>query len=259
MRRVALLAAAAAAATAIATPSVQGQGLDAAPREARAFVARAIEAMGGLERLRSLRTVAMVANMEKLTERHTLQLRSRFMHYASRRRSGAGFDVVLGDKTFICDRDRRGQATYVEDLSPEDAGEGAYERDVLFLPLLLPQLLDDPGARLDFRGPNSKGDPIVRAAIRTPRGAPGRPFWVRLRFDKHSYHLVQSMGLIPVGADKGQKRYCSYLDYERTAGGLVLPGRYADQRGEAEPREYGVSWELEPEGAAQLFVKPKVN
>ena len=256
---VSALAALVAAGAVVAWSPAQGQGLDAAPREARAFLARAVEAMGGAQRLAGLRAVAMVADHGKLTETHTLAFPQRYMHYASRRRSGAGFDVVLGERAFICDRDREGQATYVEDLSDDDANEGAYERDILFMPLLLPQLLADPGSRLEYRGENSAGDPIVRAAVRPPRGTPGKPFWIRLRFDKRSHHLVQSMGLVPCGANTGQKRYTSYLEPREAQGGLVLPTQYEDQRDEQEPRRFTVTWRFGVEGVSALFSKPDVD
>ena len=220
----------------------------ASTRTGRAAVERCVEAMGGRARLREVRSAAIeIQAKASIKERHTLLLPSRALHYASRREGGAGFDVVVkGDKGFLCDRDPEGKTSYVEDLTEADLLEGAYERDVLFMPLLLEQLLADPRTRYDSRGPNSVGDVVVRVLAHPANGAVGEPFVIRLRFDKTSHLLVQSMGLVPCGADEGKKRFFSYGDY-RAVGELKLPSSYSDERGKGtKPRAYRVTWSLNP-------------
>jgi hypothetical protein len=226
-------------------------------------VVRAVEAMGGRAALAQIRSAVMTVDAEpnQIQERHTLRLEGRYLHYASRRPSGAGFDVVLArEQAFLCDRDPEGNASYVEELTPQDAQEGAYERDILFMPLLLPLLLEER-ARLDYRGRNSVGDDIVRALIRPPPLSSGEPFVVRLRFDHRTHLLTSTMGIVPRGVDKGKKRYCRYGDYRLVKGREVrtlLPHRISDQRGKDESsREFDVEWRLNVELSAELFLKPR--
>lgn len=238
------------------------EGLGPAPNEARAVVARAVQSMGGRKALAGVRVAVMSVDPAggEIRERHTLIVPRRLMHYGSRRPSGAGFDVVLGpDRGFLCDRDKSGQATYVEDLAPDDVLEGGYERDILFMPFLLPQLLEG-GARMDYRGKNSEGEEVVRALIEAPRGSEGRPFTIRLRFDPVTHLLTAAMGVVPWGQDKGKKRYCEYRDYAPIDGTPVrLPGRLADQRGRDEhPRTFRVKWTLNPDLPDDLFKRPEL-
>ncbi|RMG07120.1 MAG: hypothetical protein D6731_24335 [Planctomycetota bacterium] len=238
-------------------------GLGPGPGSAPALLERAVEAMGGEDALRAVSTAVLRIVPSKsapLLERHSLRLRGRWMHYASRRRSGAGFDVVLaGPQAFLCDRDATGRATYVEDLAPADAREGGYERDILFMPLLLVHLLD-ARAPMDARGPNSVGDEVVRVRI-PPAGPHDAPFVIRLRFDADTHLLRASMGAIPWGTDKGKKRYCFYEDYRPLGrGGILLPHRYSDQRGKkARPRKFRVEWELDRKLPGALFLRPRVE
>ena len=136
------------------------EGLGSAPREARAVVSRALESMGGKKLIARVTNVTFMVKSSKksrIKEQHTLKLDGRVMHYTSRRASGAGFDVVVGGgQAFLCDRNKTSKATYVQDLSKRDAQEGAYERDILFMPFLL-RLLLGKDARMDYRGKNSKG------------------------------------------------------------------------------------------------------
>lgn len=267
MRRIVLVASllVLAAGSARAQDEDEGVGIGPAPTEARALVARAVEAMGGRERVSALKAAVMTveAAQGEVQERHTLRLEGRFLHYSSRRPSGAGFDVVLArGLAFLCDRDDQGAATYLEDLGVEDAVEGGYERDILFMPLLLPLLLEQR-ARMDYRGRTSEGDEVVRALIEPPEGAPGRPFVIRLRFDKETHLLTAAMGVVPLGYDKGKKRYCEYRDYREVAGpggALKLPAELSDQRGKEneEPRTFKVRWSLDPDLPATLWLKPKL-
>ena len=230
-------------------------------REGRAAVERCLEAMGGRARLREVRAAAIeIQAKASIKERHTLLLPSRALHYASRREGGAGFDVVVkGEQGFLCDRDPEGKTSYVEDLTEADLLEGAYERDVLFMPLLLEQLLANPQTRYDSRGPNSVGDLVVRVLVHPPQGATGKPFVVRLRFDKSSHLLVQSMGLVPCGADEDKKRFFSYGDY-RAVNGVKLPTSYSDERGKGtKPRTYRVKWALNPKLPQTLFTRPRAG
>jgi len=230
------------------------------PVRAREIVSEAIEAMGGREALARVRAAALqIESGMQVAEQHRLVLDGRLLHYSSRRASGAGFDVVLArDRAFICDRDAAGDATLVEDLDAADAVEGAYERDVLFMPLLLLALLEDPEARLDYRGPNSVGDPVVRALVRPPADGLGEPFVIRLRFDEETGLLTTAMGTIPHGADQGKKRYCSFLDYG-PVGPLRLPAKVSDMRGKDAPaRDYGIRWDLEPDVTPAMFERPEV-
>jgi hypothetical protein len=241
----------------------QGDGLGPAPAEAKAIVGKAVTAMGGRPALSDVAVAVMVVDAKpgRIKESHTLKLNGRFMHYASRRSSGAGFDVVLArGKSFLCDRNAKGQVTYVEDLTARDAKEGSYERDIMFMPLLLPLLLEK-NARMDYRGKNSVGDPIVRAQIRPPSTKTGDPFVIRLRFDKESGMLRAAMGTVPWGTDKGKKRYCFYEDYRGVDVGsnrIRLPTKLKDQRGKSKkPREFGVSWKINPSLGADAFKRPK--
>jgi hypothetical protein len=238
-------------------------GIGPAPREARAIIARAVRAMGGKEALLELRTAVMSVDPSekaRIQERHSLKLKGRWMHYASRRRSGAGFDVILArGQTFLCDRDPKGNATYVEDLTPRDAKEGSYERDILFMPLLLVLLLEK-NARMDYRGKNSVGDVVIRAQVRPPDKS-GQPFVIRLRFDKTTHLLTAAMGTVPWGTDKGKKRYCFYSDY-RAVGpkGIKLPHELKDQRGKsARARTFTVTWELDKALPPEMFLRPNVE
>jgi hypothetical protein len=214
--------------------------------------------MGGEAGLKRLQSAAMVVEAKKgqVKERHTLRLRGRYMHYASRRPSGAGFDVVLArGQSFLCDRDAKGVVTYVEDLRDVDAKEGSYERDILFMPLLLPLLLKKR-ARMQFVSKNSVGDSVVRAMIRPPEESDGEPFTIRLRFDKDTDLLVAAMGTVPWGADKGKKRYCFYDDYRSVGRGLKLPHALKDQRGkDARPRSFSVRWELDADLAPAMWLR----
>jgi len=242
----------------------QEEGIGPAPSEARAVVARALQAMGGREAVAALQVAVMSVDPAggELRERHTLVVPRRLMHYGSRRPSGAGFDVVLGGQGgFLCDRDKEGRATYVEDLAPDDVLEGGYERDVLFMPLLLHGLLDQR-ARMDYRGRNTAGEEVVRALIEAPAGGEGRPFTIRLRFDAKTGLLAAAMGVVPWGQDKGKKRYCEYHDYAPVEGGsgIMLPTRLADQRGSDEhPRTFRVRWTIDPKLPPDLFARPEVS
>lgn len=238
-------------------------GVGPAPAEARAVVLKAVEAMGGKAAVESVRTAIMTvdAKKTKIQEQHSLQLKGRYMHYASRRASGAGFDVVLAKgRTFLCDRNRKGEVTYVEDLSALDAKEGSYERDIMFMPLLLPLLLEK-NARMDVRGKNSKGDLVVRAQIRPPSPKTGEPFVIRLRFDRQTHLLTAAMGTVPWGTDKGKKRYCYYDQYRATRlNGVKLPHLIKDQRGKAaKPRAFGVTWELNKQFPKAKFLRPNLE
>jgi hypothetical protein len=240
----------------------QGDGLGPAPAEAKAIVAKAVIAMGGRPALSDVKVVIMAVDAKpgRIRESHTLKLAGRFMHYASRRSSGAGFDVVLArGKSFLCDRNAKGEVTYVEDLTARDAKEGSYERDIMFMPLLL-TLLMEKNARMDYRGKNSVGDSIVRAQIRPPSAKTGDPFVIRLRFEKASGLLRAAMGTVPWGTDKGKKRYCFYEDYRFVKVGssrIRLPTKLKDQRGKSsKPREFGVSWKVNPPVPAATFKRP---
>ncbi len=238
-------------------------GLGPAPAEARAIIMRAVTAMGGPEKVKAVRAAVMKVNAKKgqIQETHSLLLKGRYMHYASRRASGAGFDVVLAKgRTFLCDRNAQGVVTYVEDLTKMDAREGSYERDIMFMPLLLPLLLQK-NARMDMRGKNSKGDLVVRAQIRPPSMKTGEPFVIRLRFDKKTNLLRAAMGTVPWGTDKGKKRYCYYEDYREVAGRFIkLPHQLRDQRGKsAKPRSFGVTWTLNKALPTAMFLRPNLE
>lgn len=236
------------------------EGLGPAPGEARAIVARAIEAMGGAEALDRLTTAVMTVTPGEgqVRERYALRLDGRYLHYASRRASGAGFDVVLArGLNFFTDLDRAGQVVGVQDLEPGDVAEAGYERDVRFMPLLLPALLRDETARLDLRGRTSTGEHVVRALVRPPSGSPGEPFLIRLRFDPRTDLLSGSMGHVPSGPDQGKKRYTSYLEY-RDVGAIRLPHRITDLWGEATtPQEFALTWTVGEPLPADLFVRPR--
>lgn len=237
------------------------EGLEGGPGDPRQALLRAIEAMGGAAAVRSVGTAALsfeAGGEAGLRERHTLALAGRKLHYASRDASGVGFDVVIaGPLAFLCDRGPNGAATYVEDLSPDDAREGAYERDMLFMPLLLPVLADDPRAQLEHKGKNSQGEEVVKAIVHPAAGNPGgAPFIVRLRFDPATGLLTTAMGTIPFGVDAGRKRYLSYQE-PRKVGALTLPHRYADQRGkDVAAREVAVTWALDVPVDASTFARP---
>lgn len=245
----------------------------AAPAEARAVVARGLEAMGGLAEVEALKAAALriEAGEGAVQERHTLRLAGRFLHYASRQPNRTGFDVVLaGPVAFLCDRDPEGKATYVEDLAPQDAREGAYERDVLFMPLLLAALVKDAKAGLEHKGRTSAGEDVVKATVLPAEGAAGEPFVLRLKFDPQSKRLAGVMGVIPCGADAGKKRYLGFLEWRQLEGKkLWLPHRISDARDRTGPggagaraesaREYAVAWELDPALDAALFERPKLE
>ncbi|MGE0707105.1 MAG: hypothetical protein AB7N76_34885 [Planctomycetota bacterium] len=242
------------------------EGVGPAPLEARAVVARAVKALGGKEALEAVRTATLLIDPKDgpIRERHVLRVEGRVMHYASRRKSGAGFDVVVGGgQAFLCDRDAKGVATFVEDLNEKDTCEGAYERDILFLPLLLLGLLEDKDAKMDYRGRNSKGHEVIRARISPPPGAKHeRPFTIRIQIDKDTNLPVAAMGIVPLGQDKGKKRYCEYQDYAEVSvgrGKVRLPRTIHDQRGKGLPsRTFQVRWQLNPELPPSLFVRPQV-
>lgn len=227
----------------------------------RQVLARAVEGMGGAEALRAVTTAALsfdAGGEAGLRERHTLALAGRKLHYASRDSERVGFDVVIArDLAFLCDRGPDGTATYVDDLTPDDAREGAYERDMLFMPLLLAQLAADPRAQLEHKGKNSQGEEVVKAIVTPAEGNPGAaPFIVRLRFDPATGLLTTAMGTIPCGADEGRKRYLSYQEPKKV-GRLTLPHRYADQRGkDVAPREVAVAWTLDVPVDASTFARP---
>lgn len=231
----------------------------AAPAEARAVVARGIEAMGGFQATSAIRAAVLKieAGQAAVQERHTLKLAGRHLHYASRQPSGAGFDVVLaGPLGFLCDRAPDGSSTYSEDLSPEDVKEGAYERDVLFMPLLLGALLEDPRSSLEHRGRNSIGDVVVKATVPPAADQQADPFVVRLKFDPTSRRLTGVMGTVPLGAEAGRKRYVTFDDW-RKVGAVLLPHRLLDARDpEQPPREVVVSWTLDPTLDPSLFTRP---
>lgn len=243
-------------------------GIGPAPKEARAVVARAVRAMGGKRALLAVVNAAMTVKVKKgqIQERHTLKVDGRVMHYRSRRASGAGFDVVVGGgQAFLCDRSKQGRATFVQDLKGRDAVEGAYERDVLFMPVLLAFLLKDK-ARMDYRGKNSKGDLVVRARITpTKRAKQERRFTIRLLFDKKTHMLTSAMGVVPWGHDKGKKRYCTYSDYKvvkrtKLKRRILLPHTLSDQRGRKEKaRVFQVRWELNATLSTSLFVRPSLK
>lgn len=255
-------------APALAWAQGHGKGLGSAPREARAVIARAVEAMGGkklMDRVTNAGFEVKTTKQSRIKERHTLKLDGRVMHYASRRASGAGFDVVVGGgQAFLCDRNKTGAATYVQDLTGRDAQEGAYERDILFMPFLLPLLLEK-NARMDYRGKNSKGDHVIRALIEPPaRAKHEKRFVIRLLFD-HKTHLLRSaMGIVPWGHDKGKKRYCEFRDYKPVRskdlrGTLKLPHTISDQRGKGvRARTFGVSWKINQDLPPSTFVRPTV-
>ena len=236
------------------------EGIGPAPSEARAVIERAIEAMGGRAALDAVGNAALTvqAPAEQVQEQHTLRVDGRFMHYASRRPSGAGFDVVIArELAFLCDRDPKGVATYVVDLSPDDLVEGSYERDILFMPLLLPALLER-GARMDYRGRNSEGHEVVRALVPPAVGGPGRPFVIRLLFDKDTSLLASAMGIVPLGHDKGKKRYCDYRDYA-PVGPLKLPHTIHDARGkDDQARTFPVTWRVNASLPPEKFLRPHV-
>ena len=237
------------------------EGLDASRGDPRQVLLRALEAMGGADALRALRSAALSFDAEGeagLRERHTLQVEGRLLHYASRDPGGVGFDVVIARAAaFLCDRGPDGQATYVEDLTSDDAREGAYERDMLFMPLLLPGLVGEARAQLEHKGKSSTGEEVIKAVVHPAPGNPGAaPFVVRLRFDPTSGLLTTAMGTIPCGADQGRKRYLSYLE-PRRVGPLVLPHRYADLRSkDVAPRDVPVAWALDAPVEAALFARP---
>lgn len=233
-------------------------GIGLAPGEATATVTRAILAMGARDARLQNAVMTVQAEGPELRERHTLRLDGRYMHYASRRPSGAGFDVVLARRAaFLTDRNPAGEVTYVEDLGEHDAQEGAYERDVLFMPLLLPTLLER-GARMESRGRNSVGDEVIRALVPPAVESPAQPFVIRLRFAKDTGFLVSAMGVVPCGADQGKKRYCTFDDYRKVEGSDVyLPHTISDQRGKDQtPRTFKVRWTLNADLPATLFVRP---
>ncbi len=237
------------------------EGLEGSQGDPRQVLVRAVEAMGGAQALRSLATAALSFEADGdagLRERHTLALDGRRLHYASRDTGGVGFDVVIArGLAFLCDRGPDGTCTYVEDLTPDDAREGAYERDMLFMPLLLPALAIDPRAQLEHKGKNSTGEEVVKAIIGPAEGNPGAaPFIVRLRFDPATGLLTTAMGVVPCGADEGRKRYLSYQEWKRV-GRLTLPHRYADQRGkDVAAREVAVTWTLDAPVDASTFARP---
>lgn len=263
--RFAALALLALATTLPAVADAQDRGL-APPDQARKLVMKAVDAMGGPRALASVKTAILAIDPEgaPILERHTLRVDGRLMHYGSRRKSGAGFDVVVGGgQAFLCDRSKEGDATYVEDLNPKDALEGAYERDVLFMPFMLLQLASKD-AKLDYRGTNSEGHHVVKALIEPDPAARGeRPFAIRLRFHKDTGLLIASMGVVPLGQDKGKKRYYEYLDYAPVRFGsdqLLLPRKISDQRGkDADPRVFKAKWLLNTEVSPSLFVRPQVT
>jgi hypothetical protein len=241
-------------------------GIGPAPREARAVIARALKALGGKEALKLVKTVVMTVDPKKspIKERHVLRVAGRVMHYASRRKSGAGFDVVVGSgQAFLCDRNKAGQATFVEELSRTDTREGAYERDMLFMPFVLMQLMGKD-SKMDYRGRNSKGHEIIRARINPPKGAKReKPFTIRLRFHKDTHLPLAAMGIVPLGQDKGKKRYCEYRDYVPVRFGrytLKLPKTIDDQRGKGLPsRTFSVRWQINANLPAALFVRPRLK
>lgn len=240
-------------------------GLEPPPDQGRAVIMKAVEAMGGPRALAAVKAATLAIDPEgaPIIESHTLRVEGRLMHYASRRKSGAGFDVVVGGgQAFLCDRSKEGDATYVEDLNPDDALEGAYERDVLFMPFMLLELARKD-AKLEYRGTNSEGHPVVKALIEPdPAARDEKPFTIRLRFDKDSHLLVSAMGVVPLGQDKGKKRYYEYADYGPfEVGGqkLLLPRKISDQRGkDAKARDFKAKWLLNPELSPSLFIRPQV-
>lgn len=239
-------------------------GLEGARREPRLVLLRAIEAMGGEDAVRALKSATLAierpAEESATRERHTLRLDGRHLHYALRGADGVGFDVVLaGSQAFLCDRGPEGQATHVEDLSADDAREAAYERDLLFMPLLLVALANDPEAGLEHKGKNSAGEEVVRALVRPAVGNPGgAPFVVRLRFAPDTGLLTAAMGVVPCGANEGVKRYVEYREPKKV-GALTLPHRYADQYGKsATMRDHPVAWTLDPALEATLFTRPAI-
>ncbi|MBL4846542.1 MAG: hypothetical protein JKY65_13530 [Planctomycetes bacterium] len=246
-------------------PAQAQGGLKKPPSEARAVVMQAVDAMGGRRALAAVKASVLSIDPQgaPIFERHTLRVEGRLMHYASRRKSGAGFDVVVGGgQAFLCDRSKQGAATYVEDLTRKDALEGAYERDVLFMPFLLLKLAKK-GAKLDYRGVNSRGHHVIKAlVVPDPKAKGERPFTIRLRFDKDAKFLIAAMGVVPLGQDKGKKRYYEYLDYKTIRFGahkLILPHKISDQRGKgAKPREFKAHWKINPTLSPSMFVRPQV-
>ncbi len=238
---------------------VDDEGLPAAPGEARTVVGKSLEAMGGAEAVGAVRAAAIAIEPAEggPRERHSLRLEGRLFHYQSRHAGGTGFDIVLArDLAVLSDRGPEGQVTYVEDLAADDAREGGYERDVLFMPLLLPALLADARAQLDHRGKTTTGEDVVRALVHPPEGAAGEPYYLRLRFDPETRLLSGVMGAIPVGRDAGRKRYVTFLDW-RPVGKLKLPHKFVDKRDkDAPPREVVIAWTLDPELPADLFTRP---
>lgn len=239
-------------------------GLEGARREPRLVLLRAIDAMGGEDALRALKAATLSIERpseESATrERHTLRVEGRQLHYALRGADGVGFDVVLaGPQAFLCDRGPEGQATHVEDLAADDAREAAYERDLLFMPLLLPALARDPQAALEHKGESSAGEEVIRAVVRPAPGNPGAaPFVIRLRFEPSSGLLTAAMGVVPCGANEGVKRYVEYREPKRV-GALTLPHRYADQYGKvATMRDHPVAWTLDPALEPALFTRPTI-
>jgi hypothetical protein len=247
-------------------PLVAAQDLEeesAGTGDARATIARALAAMGGPDAARAVRAAALSVQTaaEAPRERHTLVLAGRQLHQASRGQDGVGFDVTLArDQAFLCDRGPDGTVSFLEDLAIEDAREVAYERDLLWMPLLLAQLADDPAAALEHKGKNSAGEEVLKATITPAPGNPGAlPFVVRLRFAADTGLLAGAMGVIPCGSDAGKKRWLSYRDPQRV-GALTLPHLLVDQRGEGEAaREVPVGWELDPQVDAALFARPKLE
>jgi hypothetical protein len=240
------------------------QDLEDTRREPRLVLVRAIEAMGGEAAVRALKAAALSIERpseESATrERHTLRLDGRLLHYALRGGDGVGFDVVLaGPQAFLCDRGPPpgSRATHVEDLAPDDAREAAYERDLLFMPLLLPALANDPAAGLEHKGRSSAGEEVIRAVVRPAPGNPGAaPFVIRLRFDATSGLLSAAMSIVPCGTNEGMKRYVEYRE-PKQVGALTLPHRYADQYGKvATVRDYPVAWTLDPAVEPALFARP---
>jgi len=244
----------------------QGGGLKSPPNQARGIVMQAVDAMGGPRALGAVKASVLAIDPQgaPILERHTLRIEGRLMHYASRRKSGAGFDVVVGGgQAFLCDRSKQGEATYVEDLTSKDALEGAYERDVLFMPFLLLQLAKKD-AKLDYRGTNSQGHHVIKALVIPDGKAKGeRPFTIRLRFHKTTKVLIAAMGVVPLGQDKGKKRYYEYLDYKPVRFGghnLLLPHKISDQRGkDAKAREFNARWKINPDLSPSMFVRPQVR
>lgn len=231
-----------------------------AQEDPKEIVLQAMRKMGGIAKVKKIKTVSIALNNESIKEFHFVRLKERMSLYRARRSSGRSLEVVLArSSAFVVERDEKNNATDVEDLRKEEIQEAGYDRDLFILPLLLPHFLTDK-ALLKYDGQVPNGDLKVTATMPPATASKEASVRYTLRFSKETGLLIGAKSSIPAGPDASRTRIIVFKNYKKAKNSTILVPTELKYKVDKDPvRSMSFRVKLDAKMPLKLYIKPKVS